>query len=56
MPKRQKSNNLENVQTPDLHLKSKQELLKENEKLSKLIETKIKQFKKCSNTGTSVKK
>ena len=48
MPKRQKLNDLENVQTPELQLKSKKELLKENKKLSKLIKMKSEQLKKSS--------
>ena len=48
MPKRQKSNDEGNVQTPELQLKSKEELLKETEKLTKLIKMISEQFKKSS--------
>ena len=48
MPKRQRSNDVENVQTPELQSKRKEELLKENEKLTKLVKMKSEQLKKSS--------
>ena len=59
MPERQKSNDFENVQTRELQLKSKEELLKENETLSKLMKMKSEQFavfKRFSSFSNKAKK
>ena len=45
VPKGEKSNDLENVQTPEFRLKCKEELLKENKKLSKLSTNEIRTVK-----------